>query len=163
MSHGQILPLPSTVEDTMDNVVLIPYNRPESGFNFEGWQEAPQCGQLSILPRLPLSVAAAPSTDSSPEAVIHSLPLQFQAQRRKGKPLYEVRAPPKATQNSRAYELNYSNYHKKRKPLSYKSKSFKPSRQPTPGCFNALLPKCRIQSTHLLYIRQSYLAALVVN
>ena len=28
---------------------------------------------------------AAPSTDSSPEAVIHSVPLQFQPQRRKGK------------------------------------------------------------------------------
>ena len=30
-------------------------------------------------------MAAAPSTDSSPEAVIHSVPLQFQPQRRKGK------------------------------------------------------------------------------
>ena len=69
----------------MDDVALTPYNRPESAFNFEGCQEAPQRGLQSLLPRSPASVAAAPSTDSSPEAVIHTVTLQFQPQRRKGK------------------------------------------------------------------------------
>ena len=85
MSHYQILPPPPTVEDAMDDVALTPYNRPESAFYFEGWQEAPQCGLPSLLPRSPPSMAAAPSTDSSPEAVIHSVPLRFQPQRGKSK------------------------------------------------------------------------------
>ena len=68
----------------MDDVALTPYNRPESAFNFEGWQESPQRGLPSLLPHSPPSVAAAPSTDSSPEAVIHNVPLQFQLPRRKG-------------------------------------------------------------------------------
>ena len=69
----------------MDDVVLTFYNRPECAFNFEGWQEAPERGQPSLLPRSPSSVAAAPSSDSSPETVIHSVLSQFQPQRRKGK------------------------------------------------------------------------------
>ena len=69
----------------MEDVALIPYNRPESAFNFEGWQETPQRGLPSLLSRSPPSVAAALSTDSSPEAVIHSVQLQFQPQCRKGK------------------------------------------------------------------------------
>ena len=35
----------------------------------------------------------------------------------KEKPLYGVRDPPPATQSSRAYELNYNSYNKKRKQL----------------------------------------------
>ena len=85
MSHRQILPPPPTVEDVMDDVALTLYNRPESAFNFEGWQEAPQHRLPSLLRRSPPSVVAAPSTDSSPETVIHSVPLQFQPQHRKGK------------------------------------------------------------------------------
>ena len=66
-------------------MALTPYNRSESAFNFEGWQELPQCRLLSLLLRSPPLEAAALSTDSSPEAVIHSIPLQFQFQRSKGK------------------------------------------------------------------------------
>ena len=69
----------------MDDVALTPYNRTESAFNFEGWQEAAQRGLLSLLSCSSPSVTAAPSTNSSPEAVIHSVPLQFQPQRLKGK------------------------------------------------------------------------------
>ena len=69
----------------MDDVALTPYNRPESAFNLEGLQEALQRGLPSLLPRSSLLVAAAPSTNSSPEAVIHSVPLQFQPQPREGK------------------------------------------------------------------------------
>ena len=69
----------------MDDVALAPYNRPKSASNFEGWQEAPQRGLPSLLHRSPPSVAAAPSTHSSLEAVIHSVPLLFQLQHRKGK------------------------------------------------------------------------------
>ena len=87
MSRRQILQPPPTVEDAMDDVALTPYNPPESAFNFEAWQEAPQRGLPSLLPNSPPSVAAAPSTDSSSEAVIHSVPLQFQPQRRNGKVL----------------------------------------------------------------------------
>ena len=79
-----MLPPPPTVEDAMDDVALTPYNRPESAFNFEGWQEALQRGVPSLLPRSPASVVAAPSTDSSPEAVIYSVPLKFQLQYCKG-------------------------------------------------------------------------------
>ena len=69
----------------MHNVALTPYNCPESAFSFEGWQEAPQRGPPQLLSCSPPQVSAAPSTDSSPEAVIHSIPLQFQPQRCKGK------------------------------------------------------------------------------
>ena len=69
----------------MDDVALIPYNPPGSAFHFEEWQEAPERGLPSLLPCSPPSLAAAPSTDSSLEAVIHSVPLQIEPQRRKGK------------------------------------------------------------------------------
>ena len=85
MSHQQILPPPSSVEDAMDDVALTRYNRPESAFYFEGLQEVPQCGLLSLLPHSPPSIVAAISTDSSPEAVMQSVPLQFQPQSWKGK------------------------------------------------------------------------------
>ena len=85
MSHRQILPPPPTVEDAMNDVALTPYNPPDSAFNLEGWQEAPQRGLPSLFPRSPPSVAAAPSTDSSPQAVIYCVPLQFQPPHRKGK------------------------------------------------------------------------------
>ena len=78
MSHCQIIPPPPTVEDTMDDVVCTYYNRPESAFNFEGWQEGPQCGPPVLLPQSPSSAAAIPSTDSSSEAVIYSIPLECQ-------------------------------------------------------------------------------------
>ena len=75
MLHRQILPPPATVEDAMDDVALIPYNRPESAFNFEEWQE-PQHRVLPQLLRLSSQQATAvPSTVSSPEAVIDSVPV----------------------------------------------------------------------------------------
>ena len=85
MSYSQILPPPQTVEDAMDDVALTPYNRPECAFNFEGWEEVPQRGLPSLLPRSPPSVAAAASIDSSPVAVIHGVLLQFQPPHHKGK------------------------------------------------------------------------------
>ena len=66
MSHCQIPPPPPTIKGAMDDVALTPYNPSESVFNFEGWQEAPQCGLPSLLPCSHPSVVAAPSTDSSP-------------------------------------------------------------------------------------------------
>ena len=77
----------------MDDVTLTPYNRPESAFNFEEWQEAPQRGLPLLLPYSLPSVAAAPSTASSPEAVIHSVPLQFQPQRHKRKDPLQSQGP----------------------------------------------------------------------
>ena len=77
----------------MDDVALTPYNRRDSAFNFEGWQGAPQRGLPSLLQRSPPSVAAAPSTASSPEAVIRSVPLQFQPQRRKGQAPVQSQGP----------------------------------------------------------------------
>ena len=85
MLHSHILSPPPRVEDAIDDIALTPYNCPESAFNFQGWQEAAQRGLPSLLPRSPPSVAAAPSTASSPEAVIHSVPLQFQSQHCNGK------------------------------------------------------------------------------
>ena len=69
----------------MDDVALTLHNGPESAFNFEGWQEAPERGLSQLLPYSPAQATATPSTDSSPEAAIHSVPLQFQPQRCKGK------------------------------------------------------------------------------
>ena len=68
----------------MDDVALTPYNGPESAFNFKGWQEAPEHGLPQLLPYSPQQATAAPSTDTSPEVVIHNVPLQFQPQRHKG-------------------------------------------------------------------------------
>ena len=85
MSRCQILPPPPMVEDTMNDVVFTPYNQPESTFNFEGWQEALQCGLPLLFSHSPPQATSTPTTDSSPEAVIHSMPLQFQPQRYKGK------------------------------------------------------------------------------
>ena len=93
MLHHQILPAPPTVEGAMDNVVVTIYNRSEFACNFEGWQEALQHELPSLLTRSRLSVAAAPSTDSCTGAVIHSLPLQLQPQRRKGKALVRSQGP----------------------------------------------------------------------
>ena len=93
MSHFHILPPPPTIEHAMYDVTLTYYNRPESAFNFAGWQEVPQHGLPSLLPRSAQSVAAAPSADSSPEAVIHSIPLQFQLQCHKGKGPVQIQAP----------------------------------------------------------------------
>ena len=70
----------------MDDVALTLYNCPESAFNFEGWQEAPERGLLQVLPHSPPQATAAPSTDSSPEVVIHSVPLQFQPNAVKARP-----------------------------------------------------------------------------
>ena len=81
------------VEDAMDNVALAPYNRPESTFNLEGWQEAPQCGVPQLLPNSPAQATAVPSTASSLEAVIHCAPLQFQPQRPKGKAAVRSQRP----------------------------------------------------------------------
>ena len=61
----------------MDYVALTLYNRPESAFNFERWQEALERGLLQLLPRSPSQGTAAPAADSSSAAVIHSVPLQF--------------------------------------------------------------------------------------
>ena len=163
MSHRQILLPPPTVEDGMDDVALTPYNRPEFAFNFEVWQEAPQRGLPSLLPRLPPSVATAPSTDSSSEAVIHSVPLQFQPQRRKGKPLYEVKDPAPASQNSRVSGHNYNNYSKKKKRPLHRSRNSRTNRQSTQGCSNALLPMCRIQLTPAQHIRHSCPVASAIN
>ena len=74
-------------------MALTPYNRPESVFNFEEWQKAPQRGLPSLLTCLPPSVAATPSTYSSSKGVIHSVPLQFQRQRRKGKGYIRSQGP----------------------------------------------------------------------
>ena len=85
MPHQQILPPFPTVDDTIDDVALTPYNHPECTFNFEGWHEASQRGVLILLPCSPLSITAATSTDRSSEAVIHNVQLQFQPQGSKGK------------------------------------------------------------------------------
>ena len=77
----------------MNDVALTRYNRPQSAFNFEGWQEAPKRGLPSLLTRSPPSVAVAPSTDSSPEAVIHSVPLQLQPQCGQGKAPVQSQGP----------------------------------------------------------------------
>ena len=96
MSHGQNLLPPPTVEETTNNVALTPYNRPESAFNFEGCEDQPHRGLASLLLCSLLEEAETPSTDSSLEAVITRLQLQFQPQRRNSQPPHEVRDPPLA-------------------------------------------------------------------
>ena len=163
MLYQQILPISSTVEDIMDDVAHMPYNCPKSAFNFEGWQEAPQCRLPSLLPYLPPQAAPAPSTNSSLAAVIHSVLLQFQLQRRKGKPLNQVSAPLQATLNSRPCKFNYNSCSKRRTPPLYKSKNLRTSRQLTQGCSNELPPICRILPTSPLHTRHNYPAALAIR
>src|SRR5205807_5938550 len=83
MSQRRIMPPNPSTEDAMDEDALALYQRPPSAFNFEGWQTGqPELPQL--LPRSPIAPAAAPSTDSDPDTILHSAPLQFNPQR-KGK------------------------------------------------------------------------------
>lgn len=86
MSGFRMLPPAATVEDAMDDVALTPYNRPQSAFNFEGWQDN-QTALPQILPRSPPPAISAVSTDSDPDAVVHSTTVQFRPQgsQRKGK------------------------------------------------------------------------------
>ena len=74
-------------------MALTAYNRSESAFNLEGWQETPECGLPRLLPRSPTQATTAPSTNSSPEAVICSILLQFQLQRYRGKALVQSQGP----------------------------------------------------------------------
>ena len=69
----------------MDDVALAPYNRPESAFNFQSYQETPDLGLRLLLLYCRRQATAASSTDSSPKAVIYSVPLQFQPQHYTGK------------------------------------------------------------------------------
>ena len=71
----------------MDNLALMHYNRLESAFNFEGWQEGPECRLSLLVLWSPLSAAAAPSTESFSKAINYSVPVEFQPQRRKSKAL----------------------------------------------------------------------------
>jgi len=82
----QIMPLNPTVEDTLKDVDMVPYYRPESAFNFEGWVEE-QTALPSLQPRSPAPGIVAPSTDSNPDEVIGSTSVQFRppAARNKGK------------------------------------------------------------------------------
>ena len=64
----------------MDDVALTPYNCPESVFNFEDWQEVLQRRLPLLLLHSPPTAMNTPSTDSSLEAVIYSVLLQFQPQ-----------------------------------------------------------------------------------
>ena len=85
MAHRQILPTPPTVEYSMDDIAVTLYNCTESAFNFEVWQETPQCELPSLIQCSSLHATATPSTDSTSEGVIHNVLLQFQPQHRKGK------------------------------------------------------------------------------
>ena len=77
----------------MYNVVLTPCNRLESAFNFEAWQEGPQRALSQLLPFSLPQATPAPFTNSSPKAVIHSVPLQVQPQCRKGKACVRSQGP----------------------------------------------------------------------
>ena len=46
------LPPPPTIEEIMDDAALTPYHRPDSAFNFEGWQEE-QAVPPALQPRDP--------------------------------------------------------------------------------------------------------------
>ena len=75
-----MLPEPTTVEDTTDEVANKPYYRPESTFTFAGWQEGPLRALAPLLSPSPLPANAAPAADHSSEAVINSVLLHFELQ-----------------------------------------------------------------------------------
>ena len=81
----------------------------------------------------------------------------------KAKPLYEVKDPPPATQNSKVCRHNYNNYSQKKERPSHTSRNSRTSRQATRGCCNVLLPMCRIQPTPPQRIRNSCQVELAVN
>ena len=80
MLQCQILPSPPTVEDTIYDVALTPYNRPESTFNLQGWEKGLQRCLLQLFPHSPTQATAVLSTDHISEAIIPSAPLQLQPQ-----------------------------------------------------------------------------------
>ena len=81
----------------------------------------------------------------------------------KTKPLYEVKALSRVTQNFRAYQRNYNCCKKRRKQLWHKSKNSRTSRQSIQVCSNAPPPMCRIQLTTLQQFRHDYPVVLAVN
>ena len=163
MSHRQILPPPSTVEDAMDCVALTAHNRSECAFNLEGWQEASQCRLRSLLPRSPhqlrllylLRVVLRQLSTAYHYNVNHNTA--------KAKPLCELRVPTPATQNSKVCEHNYNNCSKKKKWLSHRSRNSKTSRQSTQACTCICLPMCKRMPTPQLHNRHNYLAVLAGN
>ena len=70
----------------MDDVALTAYRRPESAFDFDGWNRS-QSTLPQLMAREPQAAITAPSTDSDPDHVIHSTTTQFRPQgsQRKGK------------------------------------------------------------------------------
>ena len=84
MLYSQILSSPLTVEDIMNNVASRSYNCSGSALNFERWQDQPYSGMPQLLLHSFLQVTPAATTDSSLEAVIHSILLPFQRQYHKG-------------------------------------------------------------------------------
>ena len=77
--------------------------------------------------------------------------------------LHEVRDPPPATQNFRAYEHNSNSCKKTRKHLLHTFKNSRTNRQSTPGCSNAPQPMCRTQPTPLRHIRHIYPVVSAAN
>ena len=147
---------PPTMVDTMHDVALTSYNRPESAFNFEGWQEAPERGLRQLLPCSPPQATAAPSTDHSPQAVIHSVRLQFQPGRYKGKAPVQSLVPTPSNTEFQGLGAQLQQLQQERKRPSPRFRSFKTSRQSTRSCFNALPPIYRMQPTLLWHIRHNY-------
>ena len=76
MSGFHALPPPPTVEDSMDDVALTSYRRPESAFDFDGWNSS-QSTLPQLMAREPTAAITDPSTDSDPDHVIHSTTTQF--------------------------------------------------------------------------------------
>ena len=86
MSGFRVLPPPPTIEDNMDDVALTSYRRPESAFDFDGWNRS-QSTLSQLMAHEPPAAITAPSTDSDPDHIIHSTTTQLRpsGSQRKGK------------------------------------------------------------------------------
>ena len=116
------------VEDTMDDMVLTPYNHSESAFNFQDGRmhhnvDYHNYGHVPLYkPQLHHSLIAVHRRLST------AYHYNFNHNAAKAKPMYEARAAAQETRNFRAYELNYNSCNKRRKQVLHKSKNFTISR-----------------------------------
>ena len=147
----------------MDDVALTPYNCPESAFNFEGWQEALQRSLSSLLPRSPPSVAAAPSTDSSPEAVIHIVPLQFQPQRRKGKAPVRSQGPTRSNAEFQGLRAQLQQLQQEKKAALAQVQKLQNQQGVNTGLLQRTAVMCKTQLIPPQHIKHSYPVASAVS
>ena len=123
MSRSCALPPPPTVEDTMHDMALTSYRRPESAFDFDGWNRC-QRTVLQLMAHKPSTAIITPSTDSDLDHIIHSTTAQSRllGSQRKGKTPFRSTYPCQihSYHCSHNYDYNACSKTKKQSSRTYK-------------------------------------------